>query len=138
MLYTKEFAEKILELCPWANAVAVDMDGKGFWYEGTPKCGLMENLEYNWWIAPSNNNAKGFIGRFELDMDWKDTLVEKKWMPKINERVFISDPSKDELYYPAFFNDHRISQDYLQKELIYKTQAEAIEASKKMLKAIEK
>lgn len=68
--YTKEWARAMLELNPEWMSIGVDSYNECFWFEGIPNA-----VNYGRFIT---NRSYYYLGMFEYDGDWKDTLVVRK------------------------------------------------------------
>ena len=83
--WNEESAKLIFEAIPEANWVACDKDGTAYWLKEKPtKCSKY------WAVQNGHTSYKGYLGNFFCP-DWTKSLYERKWVPKINEKVYFVD-----------------------------------------------
>lgn len=64
-------------------------------------------------------------------------IKRKTWKPNKQERYFVPTPAGFELFYIQYYQDLEHEKDWIEKGLVFRTKEEAVEAAKKMLKALE-
>lgn len=119
------YANKLLELLPEAQAVAMDDSNNLYWFSEIPK---INNSTWG-----DNYVRCGFIGEIQYEGNWEDTLVVKRWVPEIKQSYFYSIIDTSDLYYQLMWQNDIYDQHRLKHNLVFKTKEEAIKRSKELL-----
>lgn len=68
---------------------------------------------------------------------WKIERKKEKWVPKFGELYYLANTASHEMFSDCCWNNYKNDFARLERGIVFKTKEEAIEASKKMLKALE-
>lgn len=122
-----DLANKFLELMPGWQAIAVDQDNRMNWFSSSPA------IQDDYWVRKDNIGEFGYMGKIPYEGNWRDSLVVRKWIPKMKEVYFIPSICYSDLFqgtiWGGFLDDfHR-----LDHNLVFKTKEEAVLRAKELL-----
>lgn len=123
--YDEQYRQEVFNLIPEANWIAVGTDGRCHWYSEEPYKYASD------WLTSSG--IFGRLGRVSLVIDWKDSLFEREWVPKLYENVYISDITSNTFAYGTTWNGIACCEHKLKHNLVFKTWDEAVSRSKQLL-----
>ena len=127
MKYTEEFSEQIFNALPHVNYIAVNKDLRVIWHVEKPQLIMNNGI----WHSPA---ATGFLG-FTADVDWRSSLMKKRWFPVYAEIVFLPEIFEVDLYVEYTWGARPDTELLLiERGLLYRTKEEAVERAINMIK----
>lgn len=114
--WNEERAKLIFDAIPEANWVACDYDGLSYWFDNRP---TKKKSRFT-----LSDCQCGYIGKFHCP-DWTKSLYGRRWVPKINEKVYFVVLSSADGVESCTWQNNEWMKIMFARNLVFRTEEEA-------------